>query len=54
MTASRRIICFINIGHAIDHMFMPIFPTAVPGIQADFARPYRELIALSLGGSSPL
>jgi hypothetical protein len=39
MTASRRIICFINIGHAIDYMFM---------------RPYRELIALSLGGSSPL
>jgi MFS family permease len=35
MTASRRIICFINIGHAIDHMFM----------RAD-----RELIALSLGG----
>jgi hypothetical protein len=35
MTASRPIICFINIGHAIDHMFM---------------RAYRELIALSLGG----
>jgi hypothetical protein len=54
MTASRRIICFINIGHinighAIGHMFMLIFPTAVLGMQADFARPYRELIALSLG-----
>jgi hypothetical protein len=34
----RRIICFINIGHAIDHMFMLIFPTAVLGMQADFAR----------------
>jgi hypothetical protein len=27
MTASRRIVCFINIGHAIDHMFVMIFPT---------------------------
>jgi hypothetical protein len=22
MTASRRVVCFINIGHAIDHMFV--------------------------------
>jgi hypothetical protein len=34
MTAPRRIICFINIGHAIDHLFMMIFPTAVRGMQA--------------------
>jgi MFS family permease len=50
MTASRRIIGFINIGHMIDHMFMLIFPTAVLGMQATFARPYGELIALALGG----
>ena len=53
MTASRRIVCF-NIGHAIDHMFVMIFPAAVLGMQADFVRRYRELIALSLCGSSPL
>jgi len=50
MATSRRVIGFINIGHAIDHMFMLIFPTAVLGMQADFARPYGELIALALGG----
>jgi MFS family permease len=50
VAASRRVITFINLGHAIDHMFMLIFPTAVLGMQAEFARPYGELIALSLGG----
>jgi hypothetical protein len=54
MTASRRIFRFINIGPAIRHMFVLMLPTAMRGMQADFARPYRELIALSLGGSSPL
>ncbi|MBV8120504.1 MAG: MFS transporter [Alphaproteobacteria bacterium] len=50
MTARSRVIGFINIGHLIDHMVMLIFPTAVLGMQADFARPYSELIALALGG----
>jgi hypothetical protein len=54
MTASRRIFRFINIGLAIDHMFVLMLPAAMRGMQADFARPYRELIAFSLGGSSPL
>jgi hypothetical protein len=36
MTASRRIVCFINIGHAIVHMFVMIFPAAVLGMQAGF------------------
>ena len=52
MTASRRIVCFVNIGHAIDHMFVMIFPAAVLGMRADFGRRYHELIALSLGGST--
>jgi MFS family permease len=50
MTTRSRVIGFINIGHLIDHMVMLIFPTAVLGMQADFARPYSELIALALGG----
>ena len=33
-------------------MFVMIFPAAVLGMQADFVRRYRELIALSLGGST--
>jgi hypothetical protein len=54
MTTSRRIISFASIRHAIHHMFMLIFPTAVLGMQADFVRRCRQLIALSLGGPSPL
>src|ERR1700739_3899006 len=50
MTPPSRVIGFINIGHLIDHMVMLIFPTAVLGMQADFARPYSELIVLALGG----
>ncbi len=50
MAPPTRIIGFINIGHMIDHMFMLIFPTAVLGMQADFAQPYSKLIVLSLGG----
>ncbi|MGH7029254.1 MAG: MFS transporter [Stellaceae bacterium] len=50
MASSRRAIGFINLGHLIDHMFMLIFPTAVLGMQTDFARPYSELLVLSLGG----
>jgi MFS family permease len=49
MAASTRLIGFINAGHLLDHMAMLIFPTAVLGMQADFARPYSELITLALG-----
>jgi MFS family permease len=50
MPSSRRVIAFINAGHVLDHLFMLIFPTAVLGMEADFAKPYSELIALALGG----
>lgn len=50
MAASTRLIGFINAGHMLDHMAMLIFPTAVLGMQADFARPYGALIALASGG----
>lgn len=48
--ASRRVIAFINAGHAIDHLLMLIFPTAVLGMADAFDMPYGELLALSLGG----
>ena len=50
MNPRTPIIGFVNIGHLLDHMVMLIFPTAVLGMQADFAKPYSELIALALGG----
>ncbi len=50
MIPQSRVIGFINIGHLVDHMVMLIFPTAVLGMQADFAQPYNALIALALGG----
>jgi MFS family permease len=50
MTQPTRVIGFINAGHLIDHMVMLIFPTAVLGMQADFAEPYSKLIVLALGG----
>ncbi len=49
MAARPPVIGFINIGHLIDHMVMLIFPTAVLGMQTDFARPYSELITLGIG-----
>ena len=50
MTRPTRVIGFINAGHLIDHMVMLIFPTAVLGMQVDFAEPYSKLIVLALGG----
>jgi MFS family permease len=50
MTSRSPVIGFINVGHLIDHMAMLIFPTAVLGMQIDFAQPYSELITLALGG----
>jgi MFS family permease len=50
MTTSRRIRGFINIAHAIDHMFMLIFPTAVLGMIDAFGKSYGELLTLSIGG----
>ncbi len=50
MTVPRRLIGFLNLAHALDHMFMLIFPMAVLGMTATFDRPYAELLPLSLGG----
>ncbi len=50
MTSRSRAIGFINVGHLIDHMAMLIFPTAVLAMQADFSRPYSELIVMAPGG----
>jgi MFS family permease len=43
-------IAFLNLGHALDHLFMLIFPTVVIAIGAATGQPYSELLALTLGG----
>lgn len=46
---SKRAIAFINIGHALDHYVLLIFPTAVLAIAAERGVGYGELIGLSTG-----
>ncbi len=41
---------FLNVGHALDHLFMLIYPTVVLTIGADIVGGYGEALTLSLGG----
>jgi MFS family permease len=41
---------FLNLGHALDHLFMLIFPTVVLAMAPEFGRSYSEMLPLSLGG----
>ncbi len=50
MSHERRTVLFLNLGHALDHLFMLIFPTVVLAMSAETGRPYSELLPLSLGG----
>src|SRR5262245_34970152 len=51
MTAKRRADeLFLNIGHALDHLFLLIYPTVVLAMSPEFGRPYAELLPLALGG----
>jgi MFS family permease len=43
-------IAFLNLGHALDHLFMLIFTTAVIAIAASTGQHYSDLLSLSLGG----
>ncbi len=43
-------ISFLNLGHALDHLFMLIFPTVVLAMSTELGRSYSELLTLSLGG----
>jgi len=47
---SRRTQVFLNVGHALDHLFMLIFPTVVLAMAPEFGRPYSEMLPLALGG----
>lgn len=50
MDKARLTVAFINLGHALDHLVMLIFPTVVLAMTADFGRPYAEMLPLALGG----
>src|SRR6266498_527717 len=41
---------FLNLGHALDHLLMLIFPTVVLAMSAELGRGYADLLPLSLGG----
>ena len=41
---------FLNLGHALDHLFMLILPTVVLAMAPEFGLSYSEMLPLSLGG----
>ena len=41
---------FLNVGHALDHLFMLIYPTVVLAIGADVVGSYGEALTLAIGG----
>ena len=50
MSTSRGVTLFLNLGHAIDHLLMLIFPTVVLAMSAELGRGYADLLPLALGG----
>jgi MFS family permease len=47
MIGSRLALPFLNLGHALDHFFMLIFPTAVLALGPALGRSYEELLPLA-------
>ncbi len=50
MTGSPLALRFLNLGHALDHFFILIFPTAVLALGPALGRPYAELLPLATVG----
>src|SRR6478752_6920783 len=51
----RRAILLLNVAHAVDHMFLLIFATAVTSIAADFGfERWEDLMPFGVGVSSVL
>ncbi len=46
----RLLVPFLNLGHALTHLVMLIFPTAVLALGPAWGIPYDELMPASLGG----
>ncbi len=51
MDHSRRLFLYLNVGHALDHLFMLLFPTVVLALEAEWNRPFSELVLLMTGGA---
>jgi len=49
-SAGRFSVPFLNWGHALDHLAMLIFPTAVLAMAPEMGMSYAELLPLALGG----
>ena len=47
---NRTRFIFLNIGHAYDHLFMLLFPTAVLSLHGQFEGSYSELLLLATPG----
>ncbi|MGH8650451.1 MAG: MFS transporter, partial [Burkholderiales bacterium] len=51
MTENRRTgELFLNVGHALDHLFLLIYPTVVLAMAPEFGLAYSEMLPLALGG----
>ncbi|MBN8939003.1 MAG: MFS transporter [Rhizobiales bacterium] len=50
MNRPTTVIAYINIAHALDHLMMLIFATAVLTMATEFGVPFGDLLPLSLGG----
>src|ERR1700722_2142394 len=50
MNKTRISAAFLNLGHALDHLMMLIFPTVILAMTAEFGRDYRSMLPLALGG----
>ena len=50
MSTPRGMTLLLNLGHALDHLLMLIFPTVVLAMGAELGGGYAELLPLSLGG----
>lgn len=46
----RRDFMFLNVAHAIDHMFMLFYPTVVLALGPQFGKSYAELLSVSVFG----
>ena len=49
MTDRSRLF-FINVGHALDHLFLLLYPTVVLTLEGVFGRSYGELLSLAVPG----
>src|SRR6266700_4094356 len=50
MSASRGMSLYLNLGHALDHLLMLVFPTVVLAMGEELGGGYAEFLPLLLGG----